>query len=81
MTLLTALLCCLAESAVSFDGKSYLRFLHGMDEDSQDFRLSLRFRTFQEHGVIVSTNSTKDWGALQVGLFPANRTLLYTGSR
>lgn len=57
-----------SESAVRFDGKSYLRYLHGMDEDNQDFKLSLRFKTFQEQGLIVSTNSTKDWGALQVRL-------------
>lgn len=56
----------LAESAVKFDGKSYLKYLHGMDEDDQKFRLALSFRTFQEQGLIASTNSTKDWGVLQV---------------
>lgn len=56
----------LAESAVKFDGKSYLKYLHGMDEDDQKFRLALSFRTFQERGLIASTNSTKDWGVLQV---------------
>ncbi|XP_029297728.1 LOW QUALITY PROTEIN: protocadherin Fat 2 [Cottoperca gobio] len=54
------------ESAVRFDGKSYLKYLHRMDEDNQDFKLSLRFKTLQEHGVVVSTNSTDDWGALQL---------------
>ncbi|XP_008304405.1 protocadherin Fat 2 [Stegastes partitus] len=54
------------ESALRFDGKSYLKYLHGMDEDSQDFRLSLRFKTYQEQGLIMSTNSTKDWGTLQL---------------
>ncbi|XP_037636152.1 protocadherin Fat 2 [Sebastes umbrosus] len=54
------------ESAVRFDGKSYLKFLHRMDEDNQDFKLSLRFKTFQDHGLIMSTNSTKDWGTLQL---------------
>ncbi|TMS17133.1 Protocadherin Fat 2 [Larimichthys crocea] len=56
----------LPESAVRFDGKSYLKYLHRMDEDSQSFKLSLRFKTFQEQGLIVSTNSTKDWGTLQL---------------
>lgn len=37
-----------------------------MDEDEQDFKLSLRFRTSQQDGVIVSTNSAEDWGALLV---------------
>nr|XP_043896880.1 protocadherin Fat 2 [Solea senegalensis] len=54
------------ESAVRFDGKSYLKYLHGMDEDDQVFKLSLRFKTFQEQGLIVSSNSTKDWGILQL---------------
>ncbi|XP_042348803.1 protocadherin Fat 2 [Plectropomus leopardus] len=54
------------ESALRFDGKSHLKFLHGMDEDNQDFKLSLRFKTFQEDGLIVSTNSTNHWGTLQV---------------
>ncbi|XP_030594549.1 protocadherin Fat 2 isoform X2 [Archocentrus centrarchus] len=54
------------ESALRFDSKSYLRYLHRMDEDSQDFKLSLRFKTFQKHGLIVSTNSSAGWGTLQV---------------
>lgn len=57
---------CFSVSAVRFDGKSYLRYLHGMDEDDKSFKVSLRFKTFQQHGLILSTNSTKDWGALQV---------------
>ncbi|XP_045885762.1 protocadherin Fat 2 [Micropterus dolomieu] len=54
------------ESAVRFDGKSYLKYLHRMDEDNQDFKLSLSFKTLQEQGLIMSTNSTNDWGTLQV---------------
>ncbi|KAK5864335.1 hypothetical protein PBY51_015585 [Eleginops maclovinus] len=54
------------ESAVRFDGKSYLKYLHRMDEDDQAFKLSLRFKTSQQHGVIVSTNSSNHWGALQL---------------
>ncbi|XP_075961283.1 protocadherin Fat 2 [Anarhichas minor] len=54
------------ESAVRFDGHAYLKYLHQMDEDNQDFKLSLRFKTFQDGGVIVSTDSTDDWGALQL---------------
>lgn len=60
----------LAESAVRFEGKSYLSYLHGMDEDHQDFRLALSFRTSQEQSLIASTNSTTDWGVLQVLLPP-----------
>uniref|UniRef100_A0A8C4H6B6 FAT atypical cadherin 2 n=1 Tax=Dicentrarchus labrax TaxID=13489 RepID=A0A8C4H6B6_DICLA len=41
------------ESACGFDGKSYLKYLHRMDEDNQDFKLSLRFKTFQEQEVFV----------------------------
>ncbi|XP_071369391.1 protocadherin Fat 1-like, partial [Centroberyx affinis] len=53
------------ESAVRFDGKSYLKFLHQLDEDSQDFRLSLSFKTFQEQGLIMAANGS-DWGTLQL---------------
>ena len=58
-----------------FDGNSYLRYLHGLDEDDRDFRLSLRFRTFREQGLIASTNGTKDWGFLQV-FIPVTELLL-----
>lgn len=54
------------ESAVRFDGKAYLKYLPKMDEDHQDFRLSLRFKTFQEQGVLMFTNGTSDWGSLQL---------------
>ncbi|XP_044219548.1 protocadherin Fat 2 isoform X3 [Thunnus albacares] len=53
------------ESAVRFDGEAYLKYLHGMDEDNQHFKLSLRFKTFQEEGFIMSANGT-DWGTLQL---------------
>ncbi|XP_074530998.1 protocadherin Fat 2 isoform X2 [Halichoeres trimaculatus] len=59
-------ICPCNESAVRFDGKSYLRYLHMMDEDNQEFKLSLRFKTSKEQGLIMSTNSSKDWGSLQV---------------
>lgn len=55
-----------AESALRFDGKSYLRYLHQMDEDRLDFRLALRFKTLQEHGLLVSADGARDRGSLQV---------------
>uniref|UniRef100_A0A7N6ALE1 FAT atypical cadherin 2 n=1 Tax=Anabas testudineus TaxID=64144 RepID=A0A7N6ALE1_ANATE len=54
------------ESAVRFDGKSYLRYLHRMDEDNGDFKLSLRFKTFQQQSLIMLTNSSNNWGTLQL---------------
>ncbi|XP_070692797.1 protocadherin Fat 2 [Pempheris klunzingeri] len=54
------------ESALRFDGKSYLKYLHGMDEDNKDFKVSLRFKTFQEQGVLMSTNNSNHWGTLQL---------------
>ncbi|XP_076595621.1 protocadherin Fat 2 [Chaetodon auriga] len=54
------------ESAVRFDGNSYLKYLHLMDEDNQDFKLSLRFKTSQQQGLLMSTNGTQDWGTLQL---------------
>uniref|UniRef100_A0A3Q1HQK5 FAT atypical cadherin 2 n=1 Tax=Anabas testudineus TaxID=64144 RepID=A0A3Q1HQK5_ANATE len=62
------MLCCcvfVTESAVRFDGKSYLRYLHRMDEDNGDFKLSLRFKTFQQQSLIMLTNSSNNWGTLQ----------------
>lgn len=55
---------------MKFDGQSYLKYLHGMDEDQQNFSLALSFKTFQEQSLIAATNSTKDWGVLQVFLPP-----------
>ncbi|XP_047440816.1 protocadherin Fat 2 [Mugil cephalus] len=54
------------DSALSFDEKSYLKYLHEMDEDSQEFKLSLRFKTFKPQGLIMSTNNTNDFGVLQL---------------
>ncbi|XP_054649081.1 protocadherin Fat 2 isoform X2 [Dunckerocampus dactyliophorus] len=53
------------ESALRFREQAYLKYLHGMDEDQQDFTLSLSFRTFREEGLLVLANGT-DWGSLQV---------------
>ncbi|XP_056456334.1 protocadherin Fat 2 [Gadus chalcogrammus] len=52
-------------SALRFTGGDYVRYLHHMDEDSQAFRLSLRFRTFQKQGLLMATNAS-DWGTLQL---------------
>ncbi|XP_012717208.2 protocadherin Fat 2 [Fundulus heteroclitus] len=58
--------CSCNESALRFSSTSYLKYLHSMDEDSQDFRLSLRFKTSQEQGIITSTRGANDWGALEL---------------
>ncbi|XP_054886595.1 protocadherin Fat 2-like [Poeciliopsis prolifica] len=58
--------CSCNESALKFGSTSYLKYLHRMDEDSQDFRLSLRFKTFQEEGLIMSSRGANDWGTLQL---------------
>ncbi|KAM3866939.1 protocadherin Fat 2 [Diretmus argenteus] len=58
-------ICPCNESAVRLDGNGYLKFLHHMDQDSQEFKLSLRFKTFQEGGLLMATNGT-DWGTLQL---------------
>ncbi|XP_029020487.2 LOW QUALITY PROTEIN: protocadherin Fat 2 [Betta splendens] len=54
------------ESAVRFDETSYLKYLHGMDEDHQEFKVSLKFKTFQEQSFLMSSNSTNNWGTLQL---------------
>nr|XP_057914890.1 protocadherin Fat 2 [Doryrhamphus excisus] len=57
--------CACNESALRFTEQSYLKYLHGMDEDQQDFTLALSFRTFREEGLLMLANGT-DWGSLQV---------------
>uniref|UniRef100_A0A8C7FUQ2 FAT atypical cadherin 2 n=1 Tax=Oncorhynchus kisutch TaxID=8019 RepID=A0A8C7FUQ2_ONCKI len=46
------------ESAVSFDGNGYLKYMYQTEEEeeNQNFRLSLRIKTFQQQGVVMSTN-------------------------
>ncbi|XP_038151327.1 protocadherin Fat 2 [Cyprinodon tularosa] len=58
--------CFCKESALRFSSTSYMKYLHRLDEDSQDFRLSLRFKTYQDQGLIMSTRGASDWGALQL---------------
>ncbi|XP_061690531.1 protocadherin Fat 2 [Syngnathoides biaculeatus] len=53
------------ESALRFRDEGYLKYIHGMDEDRQDFTVSLSFRTFQEDGLLMMVNGT-DWGSLEV---------------
>lgn len=57
---------CVSESALRFDSRSYLKYLHGQDEDSWEFKLSLGFKTLHTQGLIMSTHGAGDWGALQV---------------
>ncbi|KAJ8338471.1 hypothetical protein SKAU_G00374370 [Synaphobranchus kaupii] len=60
--------CFCNESAVRFDGNGYLKFLYQTDEEKQveqNIHLSLNIKTFQEHGLVMSTNAT-DWGSLEV---------------
>ncbi|XP_071255782.1 protocadherin Fat 2-like [Salvelinus alpinus] len=54
------------ESAVSFDGTGYLKYLYQtVAEENQNFRLSLRIKTFQQQGVVMNTNAT-NWGSLKL---------------
>ncbi|XP_037118983.1 protocadherin Fat 2 isoform X3 [Syngnathus acus] len=53
------------ESALGFRDEAFLKYVHGMDEDQQDFTISLSFRTFQQDGLLMLANGT-DWGSLQV---------------
>ncbi|XP_077389169.1 protocadherin Fat 2 isoform X2 [Festucalex cinctus] len=53
------------ESALRFGDDAYLKYVHGRDEDQQDFTISLSFRTFHQEGLLMLANGT-DWGSLQV---------------
>ncbi|KAG7464992.1 hypothetical protein MATL_G00171450 [Megalops atlanticus] len=60
--------CSCNESAVKFDGKGYLKYLYQADGEKQlekNFRLSLRIKTFQGQGLVMTTNAT-DWGSLEL---------------
>lgn len=62
---------CIAESAVRFDGKGYLKYLYHMEEDKHNFYLSLRLKTSNPDGTVMTTNAS-DWGILEVRHFPIN---------
>lgn len=51
---------------MSFDGKGYLKYLYlTEEEENQNFRLSLRIKTFQQQGIVMNTNAI-NWGSLKV---------------
>lgn len=62
---------CFAESAVRFDGKGYLKYLYHMEEDKNNFHLSLRLKTSHPEGTVMTTNAS-DWATLEVQHFPIN---------
>uniref|UniRef100_A0A8C7ZH12 FAT atypical cadherin 2 n=1 Tax=Oryzias sinensis TaxID=183150 RepID=A0A8C7ZH12_9TELE len=53
-------------SALRFDSRSYLKYLHGQDEDSWEFKLSLGFKTLHTQGLIMSTHATASCHPFQV---------------
>lgn len=58
----------IAESAVRFDGKGYLKYLYRIEEGNKNFHLSLRLKTSAAEGTVMSTNAS-DWGTLEVQHF------------
>ncbi len=59
---------CVAESAVRFDGKGYLKYLYQMEEGKEKFHLSLRLKASAAEGTVMSTNAS-DWAKLEVRHF------------
>ncbi|XP_036424414.1 LOW QUALITY PROTEIN: protocadherin Fat 2 [Colossoma macropomum] len=57
--------CSCNESAVRFDGHGYLKYLYRVEEEKQNFHLSLRIKTSDAEGTVMTAN-TSDWGTLQV---------------
>ncbi|XP_051506561.1 protocadherin Fat 2-like [Myxocyprinus asiaticus] len=57
--------CFCNESALRFDGKGYLKYLYQMEEDKQNFHLSLRLKTSDNEGIVMTTNAS-DWGTLEL---------------
>ncbi|XP_022539774.2 protocadherin Fat 2 [Astyanax mexicanus] len=64
--------CSCNESAVRFDGHGYLKYLYQMEEEKQNFHLSLRIKTSNAEGTVMTVNAS-DWGILQV----FNREILF----
>lgn len=58
----------IAESAVKFDGKGYMKYLYHMEEAKENFHLSLRLKTSAADGTVMATNAS-DWGTLEVYYF------------
>jgi len=63
--ILTIYAFCIAESAVRFDGKGYLKYLYQIKEGNKNFHLSLRLKTSATEGTVMTTNAS-DWGTLEV---------------
>ncbi|TRY99052.1 hypothetical protein DNTS_009752 [Danionella cerebrum] len=57
--------CSCNESAIRFDGKGYLKYLYHMEESSENFQLSLRFKTSAAEGLVMSSNAS-DWASLEL---------------
>ncbi|KAL0973727.1 hypothetical protein UPYG_G00210150 [Umbra pygmaea] len=53
------------DSAVKFDGRGYLKYIYQAEKEKQYFRLSLRIKTSQKQGIVMSTNAT-DWATLKL---------------
>lgn len=53
------------DSAVSFDGSGYMKYLYWTNEEEQNFQLSLQVKTFDAEGMLMTTNAS-DWATLEV---------------
>lgn len=50
---------------MKFDGDGYLKYIFETEEEQQNFQLSLRIKTSDVEGTVMTTNAS-DWGTLQV---------------
>ncbi|KAF5893704.1 protocadherin Fat 2, partial [Clarias magur] len=57
--------CSCNDSAMSFDGHGYLKYLFETDENKHNFHLSLRIKTSDAEGIVMMTNAS-DWATLQL---------------
>ncbi|XP_066504787.1 protocadherin Fat 2 [Hoplias malabaricus] len=58
-------ICLCNESAVRFDGHGYLKYLYQTEEEKHNFHLSLRLKTSDSEGTVMTSNAS-NWGTLQV---------------
>ncbi|XP_058253540.1 protocadherin Fat 2 [Hemibagrus wyckioides] len=57
--------CSCNDSAMKFDGHGYLKYLFETEEEKHNFHLSLRIRTSDAEGTVMTVNAS-DWGTLQL---------------
>nr|XP_015205333.1 PREDICTED: protocadherin Fat 2 [Lepisosteus oculatus] len=52
------IVCSCNESAIMFNGNSFLKYHYHEDAENSKLKLTLRIKTYQQHGLVMTTNGT-----------------------